>query len=103
MKASAIWFGVCGLLAVVAANVLSNILSLLNVRETLAKGAAPEDVLGYGIAPLWIAVSILLGLLLLQGRKHLRRSQLAFVFVGFVALLIADWVTYWKLQASMGL
>ncbi|MFS2036973.1 hypothetical protein ACEN8I_23315 [Polaromonas sp. CT11-55] len=103
MKARAIWFGIYGLLAVVAADVLANVLSLLNSREAVAKGAAPEDILGYGIAPLWIAVSILLSLLLLQGRKHLRRSQLVFVFVGFVALLVADWATYLKLQASMGL
>jgi hypothetical protein len=103
MKVRAIWLGIYGLLVVVAANVLSNVLSLLSVRETLAKGAAPEDVLGYGIAPVWVTAGILLGFLLLQGRKYLRRNQIALVFVGFLALLIADWATYSKLLASMGL
>jgi hypothetical protein len=102
MKARAIWIGIGGLLLVAAANVLSNILSLLNVRETLAKGAAPEDVLGYGIAPVWVTVAILLGLLLFQGRKDLRWNQIALVFVGFLALLIADGTTQLKLLASIG-
>lgn len=103
MRACAVWLGILGLLIAVIANVISNIFSLLNVRATVAAGAAPEDVFGYGIAPVWVAIGILLGVLLFQGRAYVRRAHLVLVCMGFLALLVVDWVTYFELLSSMGL
>jgi FtsH-binding integral membrane protein len=103
MKMRAMWFAVWGLLILAAADVASNLLELFDVQDTMKKGSAPEDILGYGIAPVWIAIGFLLAIVLFLGRSHVHRNQVALVLAGFLALLIADWAMYLKLLASMGL
>lgn len=103
MKTHASSFGICALLAVATGYVLSNILTLLRVRKTGTAGQAMEDIVGFGIAPVWIVVGIVLGLLLLPARRHLTRNQLIVVLSGFLALLIADWFSYWMMRSYMRL
>ncbi|MRD46620.1 hypothetical protein [Caenimonas koreensis] len=103
MKMRAMWVAVWGLLILATANVTSNLLELFDLQDSMTKGSAPADILGYGIAPIWIATGFLLAILLFLGRNHVHRNQVAVVLAGFLALLIADWATYLKLLGSMGL
>lgn len=103
MTARVLWTGVSALLLVALTDVLSNICTLFNKKTALAQGVAPEDVLGFGIAPVWLSVGILLVLILLLGRKHLNQNQLTLLTSVFLFVFTVDCIVYSKLLTSMGL
>jgi hypothetical protein len=103
MKTFALWAGIALLVTCAAASVISSAAALLSITPSKISTSAPEDILGWGLLPIWLPISALLGVLMLLARKSLSPVQLAIVAGISILLFVADWVIQARLHAVMGI